>query len=418
MKIFILGCGGVGACAAALFARERDVEKILVGDMNLARANKLVQALKGLNVSVETEAIEVDGTRQDDVARAAEGVDFIYNATVPKCNIPILKACIKVGASYVDAAAFPPFVPSIPEEETIPALMALDGDAKSAGITAITCLGIAPGWSNIAANYIISQMDSAEKARFKWFNYVEANDLVGTWWPAALMEEFLGGPHPIIWENGEFKAVDLLKGAEIYEYPEPIGKRTAYTAIFHPELWMLPTFLPDGRGKSLKYIDMMGGMDIGDLKMKDVWIEAIHRQTVKPAFEKAIRGPEDMFEALGSSFNAPSDFKEAFDNGIIKNDHNTTVVEVTGLKNGKKIKHTMGNTSSFSDSRKIAPWSSSVSYATSQPGVTIGLMVLRGEINRKGVIVPDQLEQPELILRKLASEIVILTEKIEREFSG
>jgi len=208
----------------------------------------------------------------------------------------------------------------------------------------------------------------------------------------------------------------LLREAEAYEFPEPIGKRTVYTATFHPELWMLPTFLPDGKGKSIKHIDMMGGMDIGDLTMKDVIIEALHRQTVKPVFEKAIRGPEDMFEALGSSFNAPSDFKEAFDKGIIKDDYNTTCVEVTGQKNGKKIKYTMCYTTIFSDSRKLAPLSSVVSYATAQPGVIVALMILRGEINRKGFMTPDQLEQPEVILKKLGAEINLVTEKIEREF--
>jgi len=414
MKIFVLGCGGVGTAAATLFAKEKEVEKIIVGDMNLANAVKLAEALKELGIALKIEAIEVDGSRQDDVTRAAKGMDFVYNATFPKCNVPILKACIEDGASYLDALALPP-LPEIPEEETIPALLALDGDAKSAGITAITGVGIAPGYSNIAANYIINQMDSAEKVRFKWFNYVEADDLVATWWPAALMEEFLGGPHPVKWENGEFKAVDLLRGAEAYKFPEPIGKRTVYTATFHPELYMVPTFLPAGKGKSIKHIDMMGGMDIGDLTMKDVIIEALHRQTVKPAFEKAIRGPKDMFEALGSSFNAPSNFKEAFDKGIIKNDYNTTCVEVTGQKNGKKIKHTMCYTTIFSNSRKLAPLSSVVSYATAQPGVIVALMILRGEINRKGFMTPDQLEQPEVFLKKLRSEVNLITEKIERE---
>jgi hypothetical protein len=177
---------------------------------------------------------------------------------------------------------------------------------------------------------------------------------------------------------------------------------------------MVPTFLPNGMGKSLKSVDMMGGMDIGDLTMKDVIIEALLRQTVKPAFEKAIKGPDDLFEALGSSFYAPSDFKEAFDKGIIKDDYNTTCVEVTGRKNGKKIKHTMCYTTLFSDSKKLTPFSSVVSYATAQPGVIIGLMILRGEINKKGFMTPDQFEQPEVFLKRLGADVNLITEKLER----
>jgi saccharopine dehydrogenase-like NADP-dependent oxidoreductase len=413
MKIFVLGCGGVGIAVATLFAKEGEVEKLIVGDINLGNAVKLGEDLKSLGFNKEIEAIKIDGRRKKDVVLAAKGTDLVYNATFPQFNIPILEACIEVGASYLDALAFPP-LPWIPAHETIPAMLALDEEAKSAGITAITGVGIAPGYSNIAANHIISQMDSAERVRFKWFNYVEANDLVSTWSPAALMEEFLNGPYPVKYENGEYKKVDLLREAETYAFPEPIGKRTVYAATFHPEIYMVPTFQPDGKGESIKSVDMMGGMDIGELKMKDVIIEALLRQTRKPEFKKPINSPSDMFEALGSSFYAPSNFKEAFDKVIIKDDYNTTCVEVTGQKNGKKIKHTMCYTTLFSDSKKLTPSSSVVSYATAQPGVIIGLMILRGEIDRKGFMTPDQLKQPEVFLERLGADVNLITEKIER----
>jgi saccharopine dehydrogenase-like NADP-dependent oxidoreductase len=416
MKILVLGSGGVGMAVATLFAKEKEVDKLIVGDVNPDRAAGLANALKGTGTLVHIHAIEVNAGNKDDIIGAAKGMDLVYNATFPKYNIPILQACIEVRASYLDALAFPP-LPWIPEKETIPALSALDGDAKSAGITAITGVGIAPGYSNIAANYIGRQMDSVEIVRFKWFNYVVADDLVSTWSPAALMEEFLRGPHPVKWEDGEYRKLDLLKDAETYEFPDPIGKRTVYAATFHPEIYMVPTFLPNGMDKSLKSVDMMGGMDIGDLTMKDVIIEALLRQTVKPSFEKEIKGPDDMFEALGSSFYAPSDFREAFDKGIIKDDYNTTCVEVTGQKDGKKIKHTMCYTTLFSDSKKLAPFSSVVSYATAQPGVIIGLMILRGEITRKGFITPDQIEHPEVILKRLGADVNRITEKVERIFS-
>jgi hypothetical protein len=228
------------------------------------------------------------------------------------------------------------------------------------------------------------------------------------------MEEFLGGPNPYVMEDGEIKPMDDWSGAsEVYQYPEPIGQRVAHTAIFHPELWMLPEFLPEGRGKTIKFIDMMGGMQIGHRTMKDIWIEALHRQTIKTSFEKPVESPGDLFELMGSSFIQPADFCFAVDKGIIRDDHNITLLEVSGIKDGKKTTHSMYNMSSFSESKRLAPFSSSVSYATSQPGVTVALMVLRGEINQKGALVPDQLERPELMLERLASDIVIMNEKIE-----
>jgi saccharopine dehydrogenase-like NADP-dependent oxidoreductase len=71
-------------------------------------------------------------------------------------------------------------------------------------------------------------------------------------------------------------------------------------------------------------------------------------------------------------------------------------------------------TTLFSDSKKLTPLSSVVSYATAQPGVIIGLMILRGEIDRKGFMTPDQLAQPEIFLKRLGADVNLITEKIER----
>jgi saccharopine dehydrogenase-like NADP-dependent oxidoreductase len=419
MKIAIIGCGGVGSCAATLFAREDDVKKIVVADANKASADNLCRDLKEQTTGKIIEAFQVDATNTQDVIRVIEGADFVYNGAFPLCNIPILKACLEIKASYMDAAAMAPFVKVQSEDETIESFLAYDSDAKVAGITAITCCGIAPGWSNIASRHMITQMDSAETVRFKWFNYLDSDELIGTWWPAAMMMQFLGGPNPYVMEDGEIKPMDDWSDAsESYLFPEPIGKRTAHTAIFHPEIWMLPEFLPDGKGKSIKQIDVMGGMDIGNRNMKDVWIEALHRQTIKPSFDKPLNCPNDLFELMSSGFIQPADFKNAIDKKILRDDHNITVIEVTGVKDGKKIKHSMYNMSSFSTQKSIAPYSSSVSYGTSYPGVTVALMVLRGEIKQKGALVPDQLEKPTMILEKMASsndDIVIFNEKIERD---
>ena len=308
MKVLIIGCGAVGSAAATLLAKERDVDKVVIGDINLHNARQSVKAIQELSINAKIEAAQVDASDEASVAKAVRGSSLVYNGASSACNLPTLKACINTGANYMDTAAELP-LPGVIDEANIANLMVLDSDAKAAGITAITCMGIGPGYTNIAVHYIINQMeDTAKRVRIKWFDLLEADDLIGTWTPTGLMGEFLGGPHPVIWQDGDLKPGKFLY-SESHEFPEPVGERTVYTATFHPELWMLPNYLPDDRGKSIKYIDMMGGMDIGNLSMKDVWLTAIQRQAIKEKIERPLETGQDMIAAFGSSFKTFPNFK-------------------------------------------------------------------------------------------------------------
>ena len=415
MKVLVLGCGGVGVGAAGQFANEKDVEKIICGDADPKRAGQLSEWVKELNPKVETSAVQVDASSQGNVASAAQGVDLIYNATVPECNVPILKACIEEGASYIDLAAFPP-IPDVPEDLTIGGLMKLDDQAKAAGITAISEMGAAPGYMDIATHHMVNQLDKATKVRLKWFDRVDTSELATSWWPLGITGEFFGAPYPIVWENGEFKEVDLIRSAENYDFPEPVGNGTVYTATFHPELWLIPNLLPDGKGKSITYVDLMGGMVNGDREMKDVWIEQIRRQTIKPSFDREIKSGDDMIEAFASSFIQPADYKDAYDKGIIKDACCCCSAEVTGEKDGKSVRHTMYAVVTLNEARKRVPFCNQVGYFVALTGTMAAMMIYRGEIEQKGVLTGDMLEQPYEFLKNLEPKGIQLTEKIERDF--
>lgn len=413
MKAFVIGCGAVGTAAATLLSKEKDIEKVIVGDLDFKTSDQTVQILRRVNPDVDFEAVQVDAADQNSVADAAQDVDFIYNGASSVCNLPILKACIKTGINYMDTAAELP-LPGVNENANIANSIALDAEAKAAGITAVTCMGIGPGYTNIAVHHMINQMDTAEQVRIKWFDFLEADELIGTWAPAGLMAEFLGGPHPVVWKDGELRPGTFLY-SENHDFPEPVGQRSVYTATFHPELWMLPHYLPGGKGRSINYIDMMGGMDIGNLEMKDVWLMAVQKQAVKEKIDPPICSGPEMLAAFGRSFKTLSKYNEAVDKGLVTQEVNSVSIEVTGEKNKKKIKHTMFNTTVLAEAIKRSPLTSVVGFCTAQCGVTVALMVLRDEIRQKGVITPDQLESPAQILKKMDPNAFRLQEKIERD---
>lgn len=390
-------------------AKEKDVERIVCTDMDISRAKRLAGRLKDLKTGIEVSTEQVDFSKPEDLARAAKGVDVVFNAAFPAQNVPILKACIDVGAHYVDVASFPYKAATIPEEQTMDALLAFDDKAKAVGVTALSNMGVAPGFTDCATHHIVNQLDTVDRVMLRWFDKLEATDLVATWWAAGIMGEWFDPPHPIAWERGKVIEIDLLKDAEEYEFPPPIGKGTIYTATFHPELFTISKYLPQVTGKSVNYIELKGGHQIGNWTMKDVWIEAIRRAVTRtPVVEEGT----NLVELFAKEFIQPGDFKEACDKGIVKDGALAGAIEVTGTKDGQQVRHTFTGIVTLKEAQKHVAWASPMSYIVGMSASIAVLMLGRGEIKEKGVGCAWWID-PEKFLGECKRRGVIAIEKIE-----
>lgn len=276
MKILVQGCGAQGSSIAALLAKEEDVELLICADIDLKTAKRAADRVKALKTGVEVRAERADASKHEDVARVANGVDIIFNATFPKFNIPILEACLDVGAHYLDLGG-----DSVIDclDETEEDQLKLDARLKDAELTALPNMGVSPGFSCIVTHYIVDQLDTIDAVKYRWCDKVDASQLIGTWSPRGYMEDFFSPFDPEVWDK-DYKEVDLLSSAEEYEFPEPIGKVTVYN-VSHSEIYTIPHYLPKVTGKPIDYVEVKGGMVIGDLTVKDVWIEAIRQVNKK-----------------------------------------------------------------------------------------------------------------------------------------
>lgn len=417
MRFLIQGCGAQGSSAAGQLAVEEDVEEIICCDIDLSRAKRLADRIKGLKTKVSVRAEQVDCSAPEKLARVAKDVDLVFNGTYAAFNISILKACIDAGANYLDVSSLPFKFPGIGEGETMEDLLQFNDAAKSAGISAMSNMGAAPGLTDVETHYIADQLDTIEKVRLKWCEKTDADDLVGAWFTAGLMGEWFGPPGPIVWENGTTKVVDLLtEGEEFYEFPEPIGRVPVYTATCHSELFTVSKYIPEVTGKAVHYVELKGATHFGSLKskdlrmpMKDIWIEAVRRQTVKnPYVEKA-----DLFKLFGSSFTDPGAFKDMYDKGVVRESADIVLSEVTGTKGGKKVRHTVYAVSLLSEGMKRVPWANHVTHLVVTPAVMAMLMICRKEIKAKGVIAPEHIEHPDLFLKRMEERGLPILEKIE-----
>src|SRR5690242_12395165 len=102
MKLLILGAGGVGSAAARIAARRPFLEKVVLADYDLGRAQRAAQATDDARFS----AVRVDaGDRAAVQALLTDtGVDAVLGATDPRFTMPIFTAALAVGVHYLDMA--------------------------------------------------------------------------------------------------------------------------------------------------------------------------------------------------------------------------------------------------------------------------------------------------------------------------
>ncbi|MGZ4417046.1 MAG: saccharopine dehydrogenase NADP-binding domain-containing protein, partial [Gaiellaceae bacterium] len=90
MRVLVVGAGGVGGAAAAVARTRPFVERMVLGDVDLGRAEQVVAGL-GDPRFVAAKLDASDAAAISELARA-EGVDAILNACDPRFNPPVFQA--------------------------------------------------------------------------------------------------------------------------------------------------------------------------------------------------------------------------------------------------------------------------------------------------------------------------------------
>ena len=411
MNVAVVGSGNQGTGLAGLLAREPDVERIVLADYDPAMVDTAMGLVRGLD-GVDHEKLDlvpvtVDAANKDDVVTAIAGCDIVFNGTIPTFNMPIMDACLEVGAHYLDLFALPYEGPGVPKAETIGAQLELDEAFRAKGILGLPSVGMSPGWTSLAADYMMAGMDTVDSVIIRWADWLDTTAFVAPISPPVLFHEWFGAPYPLAVEAGEPVEVDLLESEEDFDFPDPIGSMPVYTVTAHPDIVLIPRFAD----KPIRWVEEKGGIVLGSLKMKDVWLKAIRAQT-----GQAQPGPDDSAEKrFAGSFIAPIEFFNLYESGELKDAALSFTTEVVGTKGGEPVKHTCYYTSTLELAQQHLPWASHSVYGTvgGMP-VELVLGLGRGQIAERGVLSVAQLDDTMWLWRAMSARGQIMTEKIER----
>lgn len=147
MKIGVLGSGLMGKEAARDLALNQGVTAVGLADIDIKRAQEVCDQLN----SPKLTAYQVNANDIGDLANYMSQFDVIINALFYSFNEIVAKTAIQVGVSSVDLGGH---IGHMTDK-----VLALQEEAKAAGVTLIPDLGVAPGMINILSGHGESKLD-------------------------------------------------------------------------------------------------------------------------------------------------------------------------------------------------------------------------------------------------------------------
>jgi len=218
----VLGAGRQGTAAAYDLARHGDTGEVLVGDLDLAQAQRAAGRVNDLLGEDIASAAAVDVRNEAAVARLLRGITACVSAVPYHFNLGVARAAIAAGSSLTDLGG----KTSIVFEE-----LALDEQARHAGVTIVPDCGMVPG---LGTSVCMAAMEMVEQPRdvFLWdgglpqqphppWNYILTFNFEG------LINEYSGTTEFL--REGRLVEVPCFKELERVSFPPPIGELEAFT---------------------------------------------------------------------------------------------------------------------------------------------------------------------------------------------
>jgi lysine 6-dehydrogenase len=209
------------ACAHDL-VRSPGVSEVLIIDQAEERARAVAAAIEAAGrpqVQVRSRCLDVASSRS--VADAVSGFGVVISAAPYFLNPGIALACLKAGASMVDMGG---------NTDVVREELALDDEARRAGVTIIPDCGLAPGLSNVLVAHGVASLDEVDTVKVRVaglpqrprppLNY----KLVFS--PYGLINEYVG--QATILKDGRRVQVPALSDVEEIVFPEPPGVCEAF----------------------------------------------------------------------------------------------------------------------------------------------------------------------------------------------
>jgi len=231
MRIYVLGgAGKMGCISVQTLVNDDRVDEVIIADIDIEQAQVVADYLD----SPKIEILKVDINDEANFVKALDGADACLNATVYYTNLTVMEACLKTGVPYTDMGGL--FYGTREQ-------LKLHDRFAAEGVSAVLCMGSAPGIPNIQARYAADRLDTIESIKiYDGIKPPSPDDLRFSYAVPTIIDELI--VEPMVFENGEFVSKKPMSGFEDYWFEQPLGLLPMHLSL-HSEVATLPVTFKD-----------------------------------------------------------------------------------------------------------------------------------------------------------------------------
>jgi lysine 6-dehydrogenase len=379
MTYLVIGAGMMGSALAYDLAHSEGVEKVVLADIDIERAQKAVSA-----IGKKAEPIKLDINQYDTLGRQMDSVDVVCGATSYTHNLQLTKAAIEAGVHFCDLGG---------NMDVVNEQLALNKKAKSANVCIVPNCGLAPGLAGILGAGGARQFDSVTEIHLRVgglpkhprppLNYQIVFSVEG------LINEYIE-PAEVI-RNGKMMEVPSMEDLEEIEFPKPFGK--------------LEAFNTSGGISTLAY--MFKGK-VRDLDYKTIRYKG-HCEKIRTLLDLGFASSEPIM--VGNSLSTARElFQELLKKKLPSAGSDLVLlrVSVVGMQKSRNKLLTYEMIDYFDEKTNI----SAMMRTTAFPTAIIAQMIARGIIKDRGVFTPEQCVPVEPLIEELKKRKIIIKSEL------
>ncbi len=363
MKVFVLGgTGQFGREVARKLTAYEIVSEVVIAGRSIEAAKDIARQL-----GAKATAVQADILDEKKLGSLIRGHDLVVNIAGPerKVVLPAIRAAIEARVNYCDICG---------NGRVAEKALSLDAVAKKAEMTALVGIGEDPGLSNLMMMHAAQQLDVVDDLRFCILFVV---GLYGGG-PEPLLAKTrkaghsdanwqnimgLAGPQVRLYRHGNWLEVNPIKYRVSVDLPNG-GSVTAHP-IGVSEPITLPRYL-----RNIKSVSVLASLHPPELNERWCELSGLVNRGELGESEAAVRLFEDLASMPGDSIKAPKGCEDGW----------VVWTEAIGSKHGERAQYKC--------------WPEGNWFSTVGPIAVASLKMLRGEINKHGVVSPESCLDP------------------------
>jgi lysine 6-dehydrogenase len=218
MNILILGAGRMGLGAAYdLTHNSEGVEAVTLADVDEGRARSVAETVGGGRVR----AVALDVADDAAVESLMRGHDAALSCVPYVHNLRLARAAVRAGTNFCDLGG---------NNTVVDAELALDAEARAAGINIIPDCGLAPGMVSVLAAHGAARFERLDELHIRVGGLPQQPkpplDYQLVFSVEGLINEYVERARVI--RGGELVEVESLTELEHLDFPKPFGRLEAF----------------------------------------------------------------------------------------------------------------------------------------------------------------------------------------------